>query len=150
MRRSKCEISREDAWKVFDESDYASIGCIRKDGTPYVVNVSMARIGEVLYFHCAMEGEKNDSVQMNPRVCVNAVGNYHIVQEKFTVFYASVVIEGCIQEVQEEDEKREALKAICLKYTPDYMSEFESAVDKSIAVTAIYKIKVNSITGKKK
>ena len=150
MRKNKYETSVAKAWEIFDASPFATLACKRKNGNPYAVNLSMARIGETLYFHCANEGEKNDGFQLYPQVCVSAVSKNVVVEEMFTVKYESVILDGTIQMVADREEKLQALKAICERFTPSVMERFQSAAEKSIDITSIYKIEVQTITGKAK
>ena len=150
MRKKKYETSEEQAWEIFDASPFMTLSCKRADGRPYAVALSIARIGKTLYFHCAKEGEKIEGFQIYPEICVSAVSKNVILQEKLTVAYASVIMDGVIEEVIDREEKKEALKAICERYTPDAMHLFQNAVQRSIDMTAIYKIKVQSISGKVK
>lgn len=150
MRKSRYQTTDDEAWAIFDQSPFATIACTKENNEPYAVNVSMARIDRDLYFHCALEGEKIEAFKANPHVCVSAVGSYHIVPEKFTVFYESVILEGMIEEIVDRDEKIKGLEAVCHRFSPEYMDEFMDAVEKSIHVTGIFKIHVNSITGKRK
>ena len=48
------------------------------------------------------------------------------------------------------DEKIEALRALCQKVTPEYMDGFQAAVEKSLSVTAVWKIHMEDISGKAK
>lgn len=150
MRKSKYETSNEEAWKIFDESDYATLSMCRKDGTPYAVQLSFARNGHDLYFHCAQEGEKIDIMSENATVFVSAVGKYEIVEDCYTVHYTSVHIEGMVEEVFDEDEKKLALNIICQRFAPSKEVDFERTIKKGLPATAIYKISVQHITGKKK
>lgn len=150
MRRSKCEITTEEAWQVFDNSSYATLACVKADGTPYVVTLSIARQGSVLYFHCAQEGEKIDALRSHPEVCVSAVSYMENATDAFTTYYSSCILYGIAEEVKKETEKKEALRVICETYTPLMMETFDEAVNQALAITGIYKIHVTNITGKRK
>lgn len=150
MRKTKYETSCEEAWKIFDESDYATLSMCRKDGTPYAVQLSCVRSGYDLYFHCAQEGEKIEVMSENSAVFVSAVKTYEIVEDCYTVHYSSVHMEGIVEEVLDEDEKKLALHIICQRFAPSKEADFERTILKGLPATAIYKIRVHHITGKKK
>ena len=58
MRRTDREMTREFALMVVDKSEYASMATVNPDGTPYITTISMARVGEDIFFHCAPVGHK--------------------------------------------------------------------------------------------
>jgi nitroimidazol reductase NimA-like FMN-containing flavoprotein (pyridoxamine 5'-phosphate oxidase superfamily) len=62
--------------------------------------------------------------------------------------YESAVVCGTAEEVVDDDEKIRVLKCICLRYTPANMAAFDNAIKKSLAVTAVWKVSIDSITGK--
>ena len=65
--------------------------------------------------------------------------------------YKSAIAFGKAEEVTDEEEKRKALRAICLRFLPNHMDAFEAAVDRSMSRTAIVRITLSSLpTGKRK
>lgn len=118
------------------------------EGEPYCVPLSIARIGETLYFHCAQEGLKLKALRKHPAVCVSCVGMAEPVHDKFTTRYTSAILTGTAREVTDEAEKIRALRAICEKYTPENMSRFDAAIAQSLSHTGIWRIDVKGITGK--
>ena len=150
MRRKDRQMDEAFAWQVFDQSPYQVLSTTTQDGTPYGIPVSCARIGKHVYFHCAKEGQKLDNIRNQKRVCISAVGYTHIPEGKFTTEYESCVLFGNAEFVIEDSETKEALRAICQRYTPDNMNNFQQAVDRSLKNTQIIKIEVTQITGKRK
>ena len=73
MRRSDRATTAEKAWEILEKAEYMTLSMMGAEGVPYGVTLSFARVGESLYFHCASEGYKLDSLRKNPTVCVNAV-----------------------------------------------------------------------------
>ena len=73
MRRSDRATTAEKAWEILEKAEYMTLSMMGAEGVPYGVTLSFARVGESLYFHCANEGYKLDSLRKNPAVCVNAV-----------------------------------------------------------------------------
>ena len=70
----------------------------------------------------------------------------------FTDYFQSAMVTGTASEVLEDDEKIEALRALCTKVTPEGMSgdNFERAVSGSLAVTGVWRIEMEEITAKAK
>ena len=56
MRRTDRETTREEAWRIFDQSAYSVLSMSYRN-RPYATALSVARINETLYFHCARDGE---------------------------------------------------------------------------------------------
>ena len=64
--------------------------------------------------------------------------------------YESAVITGTAVPVTEETEKLAALRTICEKYCPENMDAFEASAARSLPRTAVWRIEIVSITGKRK
>jgi nitroimidazol reductase NimA-like FMN-containing flavoprotein (pyridoxamine 5'-phosphate oxidase superfamily) len=154
MRRKDREMDRAFAEKVIDKAAFATLATAGDDGTPfgapYAVTLSMAREGEWLYFHCATEGRKIDNLRKNPKVCVTFVGDIGVPPGKFTINYESAVVFGVAEEVADSEEKIHGLRLICERYTPDNMADFDRAAAHSLAVTGIWKVRIDGISGKRK
>ena len=150
MRRKDRETDRDSALNVVDRCDYGVLSLTAQDGSPYCVPLSVVRIGNDIYFHCAAEGRKLDLLRARPDVCLACVTGVHTISGKFTTAYESAIIEGRASEITEEPKKIQALHALCMKYTPENMADFENAVSRSLACTGIWKISIDKISGKSK
>lgn len=150
MRRKDREISADEALIVADKCEWAVVSMITPENEPYCVAVTIARIDNSLYFHCAKEGKKVECLRNEPKVCVLCIGDTCIQSDKFTTLYESAIIKGTAHEITEDYEKIEALRAICLRHTPDNMSQFDEAIEHSLSRTAIWRIDIEQITGKAK
>jgi nitroimidazol reductase NimA-like FMN-containing flavoprotein (pyridoxamine 5'-phosphate oxidase superfamily) len=150
MRRKDREMDRAFAERVIDKAAFATLATVSDDGTPYAVTLSLVRDGEWLYFHCAAEGRKIDNLRKNPKVCVTFVGDIGVPPGKFTINYESAVVFGVAEEVADSEEKIHGLRLICKRYTPDNMADFDRAVAHSLAVTGIWKVRIDGISGKRK
>ena len=146
MRRSDRATTPEKAWEILENADYMTLSMMGAEGVPYGVTLSFARVGERLYFHCANEGYKLDSLRKNPAVCVNAVAQQRIKAEEFTVAFESAVAFGTAHEVTEQAQRVEGLLAICKKYAPENPGAGEYvAMDPEVSV---WRIDVTDISGK--
>lgn len=150
LRRKDREMPEAFALSVADKCEYAVLSVTDADGNPYCVPVSIVREGMTLFFHSAKEGFKAEAMRKHPKVCVACVGDTRLVPEQFTTEYESAVIRGIAYEVSDETEKRKALRLICERYAPSNMGGFEKAVSESLSRTAIWKIEITEITGKRK
>ncbi len=150
MRRKDREMDENFAIGVVDKCQYAVLAMTLPDGSPYCLPLSIARMGRSIYFHCAMEGKKLDALKKESRVCITCVGEVNPVAEKFSTEYESAVVFGRAERVEQDAEKTEALRAICMRYASSNMGEFQNAVKNSLSRTDVWKISMDSITGKRK
>lgn len=148
MRRKDRERDREFALAVIDECEYGTVAIQGEE--PYCLPLSLVRVGEELYFHCALEGKKLDLLRKNNAVWVSFVGDNTAAQDDFTTYFRSTMVRGTAAEVTDDGEKVAALRALCQKLTPAHMPHFDSEVARSFAVTGIWKIHMDEITGKEK
>lgn len=156
MRRSDRAQSLEFAQALIDRCTYGVVAISTGEDTPYCLPLSLVRVDNRLYFHCAKQGRKLDLLRRNPKVCVTFVGTsepaYVESNNTFTDYFQSAMVTGTASEVLEDDEKIEALRALCTKVTPEGMSgdNFERAVSGSLAVTGVWRIEMEEVTAKAK
>ena len=148
MRRKDRERDATFAYEVLRDCEYITLATINPDGTPYCIPLSHALVENVIYFHCATEGQKLENIRLNKNVCVSGVRYTNILPEKFTTEYESAVATGFCAEVVDDDEKLLGLIKITEKYAPDNMGNFEGMLDKYRNRVSVYKIDIVSITGK--
>ena len=146
MRKASREMDAAFALEVLDKAPYVTVSMTRPDGTPYGLPLSLARTDErTFYFHCALEGEKLDCIAHCPTVFLSAVTKCApTVGPKdplsFTIQYKSATAVGKAELVSDTEEKIAALRAICLRFLPKNMMNFDAAVARSIERTAIVRI----------
>lgn len=148
MRRKDRQLPEEAAWEITDRCLYTVLSMTAEDGSVYAVPVHVVREGRDFYFHCAREGRKSRCLQSCPQVCLTFVEDARVVQEHFTTYYRSAVAFGTAEEVTDLPEKTAVLEQLCCRYTPDMGRE---AVDRELGAaphTAVWRIRVETITGK--
>ena len=153
MRRSDRAQDREFSLALIDRCTHGVVAISTGEPAPYCLPLSLARVGEELYFHCAREGRKIDLLRRFPQVCVTFVGDdrpHFVPPAMYSTWFQSVIAIGTACEVTDPAEKTEALRALCQKMAPDAMDGFLPAVEKSLAVTAVWKIHMEEISGKAK
>ena len=150
MRRKDREQTSEFAWQVTEEAPYACLSMVTPEGEPYLVPISPAREGSCFYFHCALEGEKTDCLRAHPRVCLSFVSGVEPIPEQYTTRYRSALVFGVAEPVTQEEEKILALKCICQRYAPSAMDGYLQEARRLLDRTAIWKIRVDTMTGKEK
>lgn len=148
MRRKDRERDRNFGLAVIDECEYGTVAIQGEE--PYCLPLSLVRVGDDLYFHCALEGKKLDLLRKNHSVWVSFVGENRAACDEFTTYFRSAMVKGTAVEVTDDGEKVSALRALCEKLTPGHMPAFDGEVARSFAVTGIWKIHMDEITAKEK
>lgn len=148
MRKSNRAMTSEEALEVFDRAPYVTLSMIRPDGTPYGLPLSIVRKDHLtFYFHCACEGEKIDCLQRNHVISMSAVSKCSPVFEEekknFTEHYKSAIALGIVEEVENDDEKIEALRMLCQRFLPKYMNNFEEAISRSLHRAKVMRIRLS-------
>ncbi len=145
MRKKSREMCADWALEVMDKAPYITVGMTDGDGMPYSVPLSLARTDEkTFYFHCATEGKKLDILREKPSVCLTAVSKCKPTvgpkDGSFTLEFKSAIAFGKAEIVADDNEKREALRAICQRFLPTHMDASDAAVARSMARTAVVRI----------
>ncbi len=171
MRRKDREMPRDFGLEVIDKAAFGVLSVTDGNGEPYAVPLSVVRKNDVLYFHSATAGTKVDLFVSQPMVCLTFVCDVHvpdflsddelkalqtegkisgITSHVFTTEYASAIVYGTVSPVTGEEEKREALRILCEKYTLDKMFLFNAAYESGIRRTNVYRVSIDSLTAKRK
>lgn len=129
-----------------------TLATVNSDGTPYNVPVHYVFAHNVVYIHGLPAGQKIENLKRNPNICFNVYEMRGLLidrEEKpcdTNTAYASVVIQGTAQLVEDMNEKETALSAIIHKYTP-HLREKEIPVN-MLKGTAVIKLSACEMTGK--
>lgn len=153
MRRSDRAQGRDFSLSVIDRCTHGVMALSTGEPAPYCLPLSFVRVEDELYFHCAREGRKIDLLRRFPQVCITFVGEdrpVFVPPAMYTTYFQSVIVAGTASEVTDPAEKTGALRALCQKVTPSHMGGFESAIENSLDVTALWKVHMEEITGKAK
>lgn len=133
------------ALEVFDKAPFVTVSFTRPDGTPYGVPLSLVRTDEqTFYFHCASEGEKLDCIATHPTVSLSAVSRCTPTvgpkDGSFTLQYKSAIAVGKAEIVADDTEKIAALRAVCMRFLPQHMAAFDTAIERSLSRTTVVRI----------
>jgi len=151
MRRSDREVTGfTQIIDILQRVDTIRLG-LHDEPYPYVVPLSFgfeARDRKItLYFHGATEGLKHNLIEKNPLVCVEAdiLHRYTAVGNNVTAEYESFIGFGKAERVTDD----EAVKGLDLLLSHCGYDGFD--YDRSVLdITWIYKIKLDSFTGKRR
>ncbi len=153
MRRKDREITDfNEMINIVKKCDSCVLG-LNDSGFPYLIPMNFGMNVEdgqlYLYFHCASEGRKLELIRKDNRVAFEMDCEHKLVlkedEMECTMGYASVIGQGTIEFVQEED-KFNALKILIGQYR-DNDFKFDTGM---LKVTTVLKMKVLNMTGKRK
>ena len=120
---------------------------VDKDGQPYGLPLSYVYKDAVIYFHCALDGQKLDNIEFNAKVSFCVVGKTKVLPDKFATEYESAVAFGVALEVI-GTERYNALFWLLEKYCPDFIAEGKQYIEQKNRATKVLKIEINHISGK--
>jgi len=150
MRRVDRQVSREEAETFLDRAEYGFLSLFSDDEYPYGIPVNFVRDKSSIYIHCAQSGRKIDCLKKSPKASLCAIAAENVDASRFTTKYESAMVFGEISPVEDEGEKIESLKKLCARFCPDSADAFDEHIKKSLAITAVLKLKIEAITGKRR
>lgn len=155
LRRTDRELPADETWHLLERGYVGHLGTAGPDGWPYVVPKMYAAYDGCVYFHSTTaQGHTRKDIEANPRVCfeVDQPGpvfpsGTHSPCET-SVGYESVILFGTCALVTDEAERITFLERLMAKYANPAWER--PAVWNMLNATAVYKITVERITGKRR
>ncbi len=149
IRKEKEITSRHELDQIIHNSLICHLSCSLND-QPYVVPLSFGYDGNVVYFHTAQEGKKNDILSANPHVCLGFESEIHLQPDpdlacRWSFNYQSVIAIGIAELVTNPKDRLYAIKQIMLHFSDQ---DWEIS-EKELSRTAIWQVILIEITGKK-
>ena len=153
MRKKDREIiNKEDFIRILDRCDSCRIGFCYEN-IPYIVPMNYGYTYEnnqlILYFHSGLTGKKLDMITLNNNVCFQMDCSHELVHSgipcRYTMKFESIIGQGKIYILTEEEEKIKALQHVMKKYAPDKVFDFEA---KHARIILALKLVVEGFTGK--
>lgn len=150
MRRAEREITDRSQMKDILNQGFSIRIALVDEGEPYLVAMNYAYLDGFIYLHSAIEGRKIVILNKNNKVAFQTEIDAEIVQSDIasncTTKYRSIFGTGRCFFIQDTFEKTKVLDAFMQKYTGKSDSNYPANV---LGRTAIIKIAIESITGKK-
>lgn len=151
VRRQDRLLDEQRAWELLRESEYGVLSMISEEGKPYGIPVNFVWDGqEAIYIHCAPEGRKLRALEAHPEVSLSMVGRVNLLPNRFTTEYESIVVEGKAHLHLPEDERRQALRLLLEKLSPDDLTVGLKYAEKSFHRTEVIRIDIIKMSGKSK
>jgi uncharacterized protein len=147
MRRKDRQVDEASAIEILKNGEYGVLSMCTIDVAGYGIPMSYAYTNEAIYFHCATEGFKLESLKLNNKVSFCVVGKTELLPSEFATRYESVIVAGQIIEVS-DDEKKDGLIHIVEKYSPNFTKQGMKYIDSHFDDVKVLKLVIQSITGK--
>jgi len=151
--------AKDDAWirAFLHRAPFGSMATVC-DGQPFIVarKFTYDEATHAIYLHGAAKGRTYDNVQADGRVCFSASEMGRLLPAKramdFSVEYSGVVVFGRAAIVADAVEAKHGLQLILDKYFPHLRpgEDYEPATDSDLKVTAVFRIDIESWSGKEK
>ena len=154
MRRAEREVTdRGQLLEIIGRCTCCRVAFSDPEGA-YIVPLSFAFVPgqpDRFYFHGAKEGRKASLIAQKPKVGFELDCAYELVAGqsgcKYSCRYQSIVGTGVIGEVQDMEEKKQALSALMRQYEPSCSFAF---TDEQAQAVAVYRLDVAAMTGKQR
>uniref|UniRef100_UPI00321800C1 pyridoxamine 5'-phosphate oxidase family protein n=1 Tax=uncultured Draconibacterium sp. TaxID=1573823 RepID=UPI00321800C1 len=118
--------------------------------TPYVLPMNFALDGDFVILHSAQEGRMWETIQKNPKVCINwTLGEDLAWQDvqvgcSYRVKSKSVIVEGTVEFIDDFDEKYRCLGLLMKQYS-DREFKFGTPAVKNVG---ILKVSIDKLSAK--
>lgn len=147
MKRIKQQLSEEMILLVMERGTNGVLSTIGDEGYPYGVPVNYVYSNNKIYFHCAKEGHKIDSIIHNPKVSFTVIDEDKIVSSEYTSYFRSVIAFGKAR-ITDGDEWISGFRALVEKYSGDQPNDAKDKMIMGCHKSHIVAIDIEHITGK--
>ena len=148
MRRKKQLLSEAETIEILQSCTSGVLAVIGDDDYPYAVPLSYAYKDKKLFFHFAKAGHKIDSLIKNNKVSFCVIKTDNVIQKTFTTHFRSAIVFGRARILTENGEKKYALECLVEKYSPDYITEGQSEIERDWNRVCVAEVEIEHMTGK--
>ena len=149
MRRKNQALSKKEIITILNRGMSGVLALSGDDNYPYAVPISYVYYDNNLYFHCAKKGHKLDAIQRNAKASFCVIDRDKIVSDDYTTYFRSVIAFGQIKVITDEQEKRQAIENLAIKYAPNDTSlGRKMVIDREWTLLCVLKMSIDHMTGK--
>ena len=149
VRRQDRLLEEEKALRLLQTAEYGILSMQAVGGGGYGIPVNHVWDGaRSIYIHCAPEGEKLRCISACERISFCVVGATHLVPDKFTTGYESIVLTGTARTGLSETERMKALELLLDKLSPEDKVVGMKYAEKSFHRTEIIRLDIDNWSGK--
>ncbi len=148
MRRKKQLLSEAETIEILKSCTSGVLAVTGDNDYPYAVPLSYAYKDGKLFFHFAKAGHKFDSIVRNNKVSFCVIKTDDVIQKTFTTHFRSAIVFGRARMLTEDSEKKYALECLVEKYSPDYIAESQSEIEREWKLVSVAELQIEHMTGK--
>jgi hypothetical protein len=148
MRRRDRELSEAEALDLLARSEFGVLATVGPDGWPYAVPVNHALVDGALLIHCATAGHKLDNLAFEARVSYCVVTQAEVLPEELATRYESAIAFGRAVRLEDEAERRAALRAFGLRFAAQHPESVHREIEKDLFRTVVLRLDLEHVTGK--
>lgn len=148
MRRSKQQLSDEEAREVLARGSSGVLAVTGDGGYPYAVPMSYVFADGKIFLHSALSGHKIDAIRADGRVSFCVIDADQVVGDEYTTYYRSVIAFGHAHIMEDGDDKVAALRLLGERYNPGQEEALVAEMAKGLARLHMIQIDVEHLTGK--
>lgn len=151
IRRQDRLLEEEKAVALLTNGEYGILSLQAEEGGGYGIPINFVWDGATsIYLHCAPEGRKLECIRKEPKISFCIVGNTHVVSNKFTTLYESIILNGEAHIGLSSEERLKALTLLIDKYAPNDKVIGLKYTEKSFHRTDVIRLDINQWSGKSK
>lgn len=149
MRRKRQLLSEKEAIAMLENGTSGVLSLLGDDEYPYAVPLSYVYTDNKIFFHSAKTGHKIDAIRKCNKASFCVIDQDNIVPEEYTTYFRSVIVFGKIRILSDENELREAIEKLAIKYHPkDNVANRNKGIFKELNLLYMIELSVEHMTGK--
>ncbi len=149
MRRKNQLLSNSQSISILEKCSSGVLAVSGDDDYPYAVPLSYVYYDNKIFFHVAKSGYKLDAIKNNNKVSFCVIEKDDIKPEEYTTYYRSVIVFGKAFILEDDNQKREAIEKLALKYYPnDTQLNRNTVINREYNAFYIMEIHIEYMTGK--
>lgn len=149
LRRKNQALSYDECAEILKRANTGVLAVQGDENYPYTVPLNYLFSDNKIYFHCAKEGHKIDSIKRNDKVSFCVIDKDEVVPEVFGTDFRSVIAFGRAR-IMNEEEFMPIIQSFTRKYCPKTpIDAVQKEIDKDFKRLCIVEIKIENLTGKR-
>lgn len=149
MRRNKQLLSNNESVEILKNGTSGVLALLGDNEYPYAVPISYVYDNSKIYFHGAKSGHKIDAIRKCNKASFCVIAQDEIHPEKYTTYFKSVIAFGKIRILEDENEIRQAIEKLAIKYYPkDDEVNRNQEIAKEWKTLCMIELSIEHMTGK--
>lgn len=148
MRRNRQLLSEKENIDILMRATSGTLALLGDCDYPYAVPLSYVYTEGKIYFHSALNGHKVDSVIRHDKASFCVIDKDDVCPQSYTTHFRSVIAFGRVHIVDDDTEKRYAIRQIGLRYNPGSDDILQGEIESGFSRMVIIRFDIEHLTGK--